>query len=85
MSLPSICTHLSRYTVDQNESFIAPIRHWTPQRIKTHIFVCVLTYLLHSLARLGDIKEYSLEGQKEHYLTKLSDEQFKLNLIFNSQ
>ena len=30
---------------------IQPIRHWTPQRVRGHVFVCVVAYLLYSVAR----------------------------------
>lgn len=30
---------------------INPIRHWTPQRVRGHVFVCVVAYLLYSVAR----------------------------------
>lgn len=30
---------------------IHPIRHWTPQRVRGHVFVCVMAYLLYSVAR----------------------------------
>jgi len=30
---------------------IHPIRHWTPQRVRGHVFVCVVAYLLYSVAR----------------------------------
>ena len=41
-------------TVDLN---IRPIRHWTPERVRAHVFVCMLTYhvewhLRHALAPL---------------------------------
>jgi len=30
---------------------IQPIRHWTPQRVRGHVYVCVVSYLLYSVAR----------------------------------
>lgn len=30
---------------------INPIRHWTPQRVRGHVYVCVVAYLLYSVAR----------------------------------
>ena len=39
---------------------INPIRHWNPQRVKAHVFVCVIAYLLYSVVkfklRSADIK-----------------------------
>jgi len=87
----------------KNPIELAPLRHWTPQRVKAHIFVCIVAYLIHSLARLilrragehgsvedalarlGDIKDYRLDGKGERLMTKMTDEQFKLDIIFASQ
>jgi transposase len=87
----------------KNPIELAPLRHWTPQRVKAHIFVCVTAYMLYSLARLilrragehgsvedalarlGDVKDYSLDGKGDRLLTKMTDEQFKFDLIFASQ
>ncbi|MBD3407000.1 MAG: IS1634 family transposase [Candidatus Lokiarchaeota archaeon] len=30
---------------------IQPIRHWNPQRVRGHVYVCVVAYLLYSVAR----------------------------------
>lgn len=30
---------------------INPIRHWNPQRVRGHVFVCVIAYLLYSVAK----------------------------------
>ncbi len=30
---------------------IQPIRHWTPQRVRGHVYVCIVAYLLYSVAR----------------------------------
>lgn len=30
---------------------INPIRHWNPQRVKAHVFVCVIAYLLYSVIK----------------------------------
>jgi transposase len=30
---------------------INPIRHWNPQRVKAHVFVCVTAYLLYSVIK----------------------------------
>ncbi len=87
----------------KNPIELAPLRHWTPQRVKAHIFICIVAYLLYALARLilrragehgsvedtlaylGDVKDYLIEGKGERLQTKMTDEQFKLDLIFASQ
>ena len=30
---------------------INPIRHWNPQRVRAHVFVCIIAYLLHSVVK----------------------------------
>lgn len=30
---------------------INPIRHWNPQRVRAHVFVCIIAYLLHSVMK----------------------------------
>lgn len=30
---------------------INPIRHWNPQRVRAHVFVCVMSYLIYSVAK----------------------------------
>jgi transposase len=86
----------------KNPIELAPLRNWTPQRVKAHIFVCIATYLLYAPARLilrragehgsvedalaclGDVKDYLIEGRGERLQTKMTDEQFKFDLIFTS-
>ena len=87
----------------KNPIELAPLRHWTPQRVKAQIFICIVAYLLYSLARLvlrragehgsvedalaclGDVKDYLLDGKGERLMTRMTDEQFKLDIIFASQ
>jgi len=87
----------------KNPIELAPLRHWTPQRVKAHIFICVVAYLLYALARLilrrageqgsvedalaclNDVKDYLIDGKGERLMTKMTDEQLKLDLIFASQ
>jgi hypothetical protein len=36
-------------------------------------------------ARLGDVKDHRIDGKDGRLLTKMTEEQFKLDLIFASQ
>ena len=53
----------------KNPIAIAPIRHWTPQRVKAHIFICVIAYMFHSLARLALRQAGSDESVEDAFST----------------
>jgi transposase len=55
----------------KNPIAIAPLRHWEPQRVKAHIFICVVAYMLHALARLA-LRQAGSAESVEDALAKLA-------------
>ncbi|MEA3558245.1 MAG: hypothetical protein U9R75_03230, partial [Candidatus Thermoplasmatota archaeon] len=51
---------------------INPIRHWTPQRVRGHVFICVIAYLLYSVARYL-LKSRNIRTSVLDSLDELSD------------
>jgi len=51
---------------------INPIRHWNPQRVRGHIFVCVIAYLLYSVMRYR-LRTAGSEKSVDDVLSDLGD------------
>ena len=56
----------------KNPIELAPLRHWTPQRVKAQIFICTVAYMLYALARLT-LRRAGEHGSVEDALACLND------------
>jgi transposase len=64
--------HAFRQMKDTEHLNVRPVYHWTDEKIKVHIFYCVLAYRLCCLLR-RELEEIGIHDSMNHILNELND------------
>ncbi len=51
-------------TMKSTELYVRPVRHWNPERVKGHVFVCMLSYMI--VRRVRDLELVSRRDNEEN-------------------
>jgi transposase len=76
--------HAFRQMKDTDHLTVRPVFHWTDQKIKVHIFYCVLAYRLCCLLQ-KELSSFEIDESLDHILEQLKELQYVITVLGTSK